>query len=335
MARNILDIRERLQATGHRCTIITTSVSTSVVHDPSVMRPSSAIELLKMLRKIDCDVVHLHIGGDITARVLRLMLAVATFAKAPAILTIHSGGYVHPPEAAAARPGTIRGLILRRYGHVIAVNQALQSVLRRYGLEDERISVVPPYILRPPDRSVLLSGEIAEFASRSSPLLVAVGGLEKDYEPHFLVKAMASIREVFPNAGLVIVGDGSLRESVAAAVAETGSPVMLAGDLPHGATLRLIAESDAMIRATLFDGDAISVREAIHLGMPVVATANGMRPKGVFTFPVGDETAFVKAVKQAIAGHRQVSCDAVADYTNADRILGIYDSVITQRSGSR
>ena len=45
----------------------------------------------------------------------------------------------------------------------------------------------------------------------------------------------------------------------------------MCGDLPHAATLQAIARSDLMLRTTSYDGDAISVREALHLGTPVVA----------------------------------------------------------------
>src|SRR5438105_8526009 len=39
-------------------------------------------------------------------------------------------------------------------------------------------------------------------------------------------------------------------------------------------SLRAIADADVLLRTTLYDGDAISVREALYLGTPVVATDN-------------------------------------------------------------
>ena len=45
--------------------------------------------------------------------------------------------------------------------------------------------------------------------------------------------------------------------------------------------MTLVAEAMSRItiflRTTLYDGDSISVREALHLGVPVIASDNGMR----------------------------------------------------------
>jgi hypothetical protein len=45
------------------------------------------------------------------------------------------------------------------------------------------------------------------------------------------------------------------------------------------------------LRTTPYDGDSISVREALHIGAPVVATDNGMRPEGIHLIPSCDLAA--------------------------------------------
>ena len=64
--------------------------------------------------------------------------------------------------------------------------------------------------------------------------------------------------------------------------------VYLAGDLNHELCLELMARSDAYVRPTYRDGDSISVREAISLGVPVVASNVGTRPEGTLLFPAGN-----------------------------------------------
>jgi hypothetical protein len=71
---------------------------------------------------------------------------------------------------------------------------------------------------------------------------------------------------------------------------------LLEGDAPHPVTLRAIADARLLLRTTLFDGDALSVREALQLGTPVIATENGMRPHGVRTIPVRDQAALELAI---------------------------------------
>ena len=58
--------------------------------------------------------------------------------------------------------------------------------------------------------------------------------------------------------------------------------------MPHAVTLRATLESDVVLRTTLYDGDSVSVREALYIGTPVIATDNGMRPEGVHLIPPSD-----------------------------------------------
>ena len=100
----------------------------------------------------------------------------------------------------------------------------------------------------------------------------------------------------------MLVGDGSMRAEVAAAIDKSGHAknICLAGNVEHEVTLHLIKDADVLLRTTVFDGDAISVREALHLGTPVIATDNGMRPEGVELIMSGDRNGLAEAVKRAI-----------------------------------
>ncbi len=62
------------------------------------------------------------------------------------------------------------------------------------------------------------------------------------------------------------------------------------GDVTHEACLAIIARSDLFVRPTLSDGDAISVREAIAMDTPVVASDVVARPEGTLCFKTGDAT---------------------------------------------
>ena len=76
--------------------------------------------------------------------------------------------------------------------------------------------------------------------------------------------------------------------------------ILLTGDLPHAITLAAVARSDLFLRTTQYDGDAISVREALWLGTPVIATDNGMRPAGVRLVPIGDVDALTSAMLEQL-----------------------------------
>lgn len=327
ISRNILAIRDELLATGHRSTIIATSRSSSVDGAEDVHHPSSAFELISLLRSIKGDVVHLHIGGNVSARVLALAAATAFFARGPSVLTMHSGHFPMSKAAENAAPTSIAGNIFRRFSRVIAVNERIADVFRRYGVDDGCIEVILPFAPRRPDPNVAVSEPIAAFISRRSPLILSVGGLEPDYDPLFQVAAFGELLEKHPHTGLLMVGDGSMRAEVESAIAASGHAerIMLAGNISHPIVLHLIAKADVAIRTTLFDGDAISVREALHLGTPVVASDAAERPEGAIVYLQGDHGSFLNAMDAALKQGRGPWQSGSNE--NSLRVLAIYEDL--------
>ncbi|MDQ3755346.1 MAG: glycosyltransferase, partial [Acidobacteriota bacterium] len=106
--------------------------------------------------------------------------------------------------------------------------------------------------------------------------------------------------------------------------------ILLCGDVPHDATLRAIAESDLFLRTTLYDGDSISVREALHLGVPVIATDNGMRPEGVILIPPARLEALCETIENNLAPRRAVPNSADAGEENLAAIVNLYREVLEQ-----
>jgi glycosyltransferase involved in cell wall biosynthesis len=117
------------------------------------------------------------------------------------------------------------------------------------------------------------------------------------------IDCMAGILDRYPAAGLVIVGAGSLEMELRSRIASKSysESILLYGDMPHADTLRAILESDALLRTTLYDGDSVSVREALYLGTPVIATGNGMRPAGVRLVPMSNSARLRDAVFELLA----------------------------------
>ncbi|HET9594605.1 MAG TPA: glycosyltransferase, partial [Anaeromyxobacteraceae bacterium] len=103
------------------------------------------------------------------------------------------------------------------------------------------------------------------------------------------LEALATVRARAPGAALAVFGPGTDR-GAAAALGVRGGVVAL-GELDHASALGVVAASDVFVRPTTADGDALSVREALALGRPVVASAVGDRPPGCLLFPPGDAAA--------------------------------------------
>ncbi|MFM9903217.1 MAG: glycosyltransferase family 4 protein [Pyrinomonadaceae bacterium] len=326
ISRNILAIRDGLRSAGHRGSIIATSRSSGIVDEPDVYHPRSTMAFISLLRKLKFDILHLHIGGDVSLRVLGLALVCSIFGKKRSVLTMHSGGFALSKAARSAERLSLAGLIFRRFSKIIAVNNDLADVFRRFGIEPGRISVIPPYSLQVPDETVKVPDALAVFCQKHKPLLLAVGGLEKEYDPLMQIEAMTDIVRDLPDAGLMIVGGGSMLAEVTAAVEASGCTgnIYLAGNVEHAVTLHLMKDADIFLRTTLFDGDAISVREALFLGTPVIATDTGERPDGVHLIGIGDKNALVGRIEALAKNAKQKTLDQPPDISNIAAVLRMY-----------
>jgi glycogen synthase len=282
VSQNLMAIRAELQRAGHECSVIVTSRSAGVEPEANVFHPNGAFELVRLVNKLKFDVLHLHIGGKIPLRVLGLIAFCGIRAVGRSVLTLHSGGYV-TENVGSSKLITLTGAIFRKYRKIICVNSSMRGMFREYGVPENRLHVILPFSVEPLERAPVMPQELGEFMARHNPVLLTVGGLEDEYELLKQIDALEEVLKVLPEAGLLIAGSGSMEEDLKKTIDSKlyGQRILLAGNVPHTVTLRLISDSDILLRVTKFDGDAISVREALHLGTPVIATDNGMRPAGV------------------------------------------------------
>lgn len=294
---NLVAIRRLLQERGHECYVINITRHRQQDGD-GIYYPKSASELVRLLFRLRYDIVHLHIGGDLSRRLLVLAFLCCLVPGTKAVLTFHSGGYPSSPEGRRAGYNTLRGFVFRRFDRIITVNEQLVEMFERFGVSPSRIRLIEPHSVSLPPDHVALTDTLRSFFESHNPVLLTVGLLETHYDLSLQINVLEDIRKEWPSAGLAIVGSGSIEEELARQIAGKtyAEHVLLCGDVEHEVTLQAIRESDLFLRTTFYDGDSISVREAIHLGVPVIATANGMRPQGVHLVPVSDQAALVEAI---------------------------------------
>ena len=100
--------------------------------------------------------------------------------------------------------------------------------------------------------------------------------------------------------------------------------VLLLGDVDHETCLALMSACDVFLRPTLEDGDSISVREALSMGVPVVASRIGTRPAGAILFHSGDVEDMLAKIALALAEKRGGQTESAG---SMDRLLEIYRQV--------
>src|SRR5262249_38759474 len=134
------------------------------------------------------------------------------------------------------------------------------------------------------------------------PLLSTALFFRPEYGFDDLVEGLVRLRLRHPELGCIVMGTGEQRADAERRVYEAGlrDQILMLGDVGHDTCLRVISSSDVLLRATREDGDSISVREALSLGTPVVASAVGTRPSGAILFQPGNVEQMVSKIELAL-----------------------------------
>jgi glycogen synthase len=332
---NLVAIRSFLRMHNVPCTVINITRHRKLDAD-EVYYPKSAGPLLSLLARLPYDVVHLHIGGMLTNRLLALSLACTLRPGTKSLMTFHSGGFPSTPEGQSLRPASFAGFVLRRFDGVIAVNEEIAGFLRKLGVQPQRVRCISPYAFLKNDPSMnSLPEQVAAFMTRHDPVLLSVGLLEQEYDLPLQIETLPQIRQKFPGAGLLLIGSGSLEASLRGRISasQCAQHILLAGDVPHAATMNAVSRCRLMLRTTLYDGDALSVREALQLGTPVIATDNGMRPPGVHLIPKSDPQALLRAILRELEQPAAHKMQPAQDESNLQAVFDFYRDLIEAKVG--
>lgn len=285
------------------------------------------------------DLLHFHVMGPLDKVALGLLGALGR----RIVLTVHGQSLEDQLDrlGGIARWAAVTGL--RRIAALVAVNDRIRQVaIERAGLSPSRVHLVPAFL--PPDRAALLAAspgaDVTDFLADHAPVLSANAFHLRDYGgvplygADLLPAMLARVRERHPRAGALLyvstcdAGDAGRLEAIRASARAQGVEAHLrivSGSRPFGPAL---VRSQVMVRPTVSDGDAVSVREALWLGVPVVASDCVARPDGTRVVKGRDADAFAVAVLGALeaAGAGSPPCGAGRD--PFEDLLAVYREVI-------
>lgn len=206
--------------------------------------------------------------------------------------------------------------------HYIAVSRDLERwLIDRVRVPSSRVSQIYNGV----DFSRFAPGTVKPLAllperwqNRGDIVLVGtVGRLTPVKDQQLLLRTLDWLRaehsDIARRIGLVVVGDGPLRESLAAQCSELGldEQVWFAGDRDD--VPQLLGALDIFVLPSLAEGISNTILEAMASGLPVLATASGgnveLVEEGVNggLFPVGDYRALGEALAALVpdAGQRR------------------------------
>jgi glycosyltransferase involved in cell wall biosynthesis len=230
----------------------------------------TARQLAAAIRRVRPEVVHAQNvkSAGLSALAVR---AAAPAPRPPVLATFHG---VLPAEYRRA------ATILRRTRHVVCVSDDLRVRLTEAGVPSARVSVIHNAVeaagALAPARRAELDAELG--LGGPGPVVAIVGRLVPQKAHGRFLRAARRVADALPDARLLIVGDGELRDAVRAERDALGlaDRVLMTG--ARSDARDLIARADVLVFSSDWEGLSIAALEALAAGTPVVATdVQGMR----------------------------------------------------------
>ncbi|MFC4357714.1 glycosyltransferase [Halobium salinum] len=291
------------------------------------------LRLLEILREHSFDLVHCHsTKAGLVGRLASL------FSGVPTVFTVHGWGFYNTSY------GSLRPLLVHGERALARGTTALVCVSendRREGcergiLQNARTEVihngVPPYTPAPNSSPLWNELDIDDDV----PVIGAVLRLAPQKDPLAILRVAKRLRGRGHPVSTVLIGDGPLAEDCKRFVRNNGmEDVHLLGFRQDA--LPLLADLDAFLLPSRFEGFPLTVLETMHLGVPIVAydvggvsEALSDRETGRVVLP-GDEAAFTDAVEELVVNktRRREMGDAARrrarNRFTAERMVADYD----------
>jgi glycosyltransferase involved in cell wall biosynthesis len=282
------------------------------------------LEVRRLVRAQRPDVVHVH---NIFPLISTSVYSAAHAEGVPVVQTLHNYRLVCPASTLLrdGRPCELcvgrapwRSVRYRCYRDSRAQSFALSSILTLHRVIGTWNRQVDAYIALtkfgreifvrgglPADRIFVRHNAITTPASsvrERSGGAVYLGRLSPEKGVRVLLEAWRSL----PDVPLEIIGDGPLRDEVAAAIAAPElAHVRLVGPLPHDAALARLQRAGMLVFPSIcYEGFAFAIVEALACGLPVVASRLGAQAEVVnhgvsgLLFTAGDPNSLRDTVRR-------------------------------------
>ncbi len=278
-----------------------------------------SLNVFKYLAKvIKADVVHINSG----AMILRLfnVIACRVLLRKYTIVTVHR-------DPAVETKLKLTRFLLSLCNVVIVVNQSGYKLLKTDGKCDYRLlpAFLPPIM----DKEAPLDDDLKQWiakcrADKDSVLMVSnASGLrllngEDLYGLDLCLEAVNKLKDEDKNFYLIfIVIVNYLPERLVEYkkfIADNGLQDRVLILEKACSFVRLMQESDIVLRTTNTDGDSISVRESLAMGVPIIASDVVERPEGTVLFKNRDADDLVEKIKETAAGDKSMLVKDDNDY---------------------
>jgi glycosyltransferase involved in cell wall biosynthesis len=238
--------------------------------------------------------------------------------RAAAVVSVHDLTPLHHPElcdeATLAYPGLIRRAIGR--GAWVHTDSAFVAgeVAEAFDVEPSRVRVVHPGV---PDLPVPAEAEVAAALRRVLPsgtgrFCLAIGTAEPRKDLPGLVRAFDVVAARHGDVALVLAGPpGWGEQALGSAISSSPvrSRIVRTGWVAQTDLAALLSRASVLAYPSLYEGFGFPPLQAMHAGVPVVATRAGSLPEvlgdGALLVEAGDHDGLVEALDTCLGDEAQ------------------------------
>lgn len=278
-----------------------------------------------------CDIIHANWTLSAAAA-----WAAAWFHHKPMVVTVQGSDMFQ-----AARMPLIRELTraaLKKMKKVLALSQALEKEVQAIGISPARIEIVPNGV----DLTRFPMGE-----SHREPIILYVASLIERKGPEFLIQAFHGVKERYPQAQLILIGDGPQRQELEKMVAslENSDSVQFLGWQTQQKVSEWMRKARVFVLPSVEEGLGVVLLEALASGTVCVGSNVGgipdvISPEVGRLVPPRDPKSLQTALEgllendetwQRLSQNARRRAEDVYDWDRiASRIRSIYQTFIEQ-----
>ena len=251
------------------------------------------------------DLVHVHQGEDLAA--LPLGIAAARRSGCPLVVTLHCSVQL------TLRGSGVRSALMRVVGGPVetACLRRAERIIALTDVTADRLGDLRRHTVTIPsgvDAQSFDGSHTRLLENIPRPIVLYLGRLALQKDVPTLIRAFGAMTVA---ASLVVIGDGPDRPRVDRAIAQlpTGRRLKVhrLGFRPHAEVPGLLAAADVLVLPSIYEEMGSVLAEALHAGLPVVATRVGGIPTivedgttGVLV-PPSDPGALARAISGLLA----------------------------------
>jgi glycosyltransferase involved in cell wall biosynthesis len=151
-------------------------------------------------------------------------------------------------------------------------------------------------------------GPVSDLLDHDGPVVLFVGRLVEGKRPETAVRALARVRERYPDAALYLCGTGPIQDKLVDLAAELGisTTVTFLGQVPYNEMPAVYRGADVFVLPSRAEGVPRTIMEAMATGVPVVSSdlpqVRELVSAGGYTVDVGDIERFAERIKDCLEG---------------------------------